>query len=135
MTCYKKVCRYHKISKAKRKRRRRKTMINKTLPRIPLNHEGEPRCSGRVVAFPQVLWKGSCLSQVFQKRSCLSPGAPEGALPFLFLLEKFEDTKEIIRSHIGKLISSFLSSCLLLNLQSLSISRCRSRYEFITSQS
>jgi len=90
--------------------------------------EGElpfPRCSGRGVAFPQV----------FQKRSCLSPGAPEGTLPFLFLLGKFEDTKEIIRSHIGKLISSFLSSCLLLNLQSLSISRCRSRYEFITSQS
>jgi hypothetical protein len=54
---------------------------------------------------------------------------------FLILLEKFEDTKEIIRSHIGKFISSFLSSCLLLNLPSLSILRCRSRYEFITSHS
>jgi hypothetical protein len=95
-----------------------------------------------------VLRKGSCLSpcaleggrgvafpHVFQKGSCLSPCAPEGALPYLILLEKFEDTKEIIRSHIGKLISSFLSSCLLLNLPSLSILRCRSRYEFITSHS
>jgi hypothetical protein len=62
----------------------------------------------------------------------VNSGAPEGELPFLFLLEKFEDRKEIIRSHIGKLISFFLSSCLLLNLPSLSISRCRLRYEFIT---
>jgi hypothetical protein len=59
--------------------------------------EGElpfPRCSGRRVAFPQV----------FQKRSRLSPSASEGALPFLFLLEKFEDTKEIIRK-------SFVDHC------------------------
>jgi hypothetical protein len=86
------------IFQYERKRRRRQTIINKTLPRIPLNHDGEPRCSEGQLPFSGCSGRGLAFPQVFQKGSCLSSVAPEGALPFLFLLEKFEDTKEIIRS-------------------------------------